>query len=539
MIHLENIRQRFSLRTPVNDKRLRVQAALPIVIIVMCITLSTFQNNASAMPMQPSPNRGQSRSSVVMREMIKIKNAGVRAASFLDCNLNGISDEDDIENCVNDPACDDCNINDVPDSCDIATGLSLDVNANGEPDECVNYDNGGVGNNWSTPENWDDDETPNNLDLIDDESVTIDANAVALDLPIEVDTLRLLDGSFMSLTGSIDEDFEVEELGGILIMSNTVVQSRMLIGDGRKISVTIGTLHIRSGGVYEAALPPPAASSPTTAAMVAASGTLQAGNVIIESRCGEPIPGEMTLSGMMTADVFGNLTVDATQDCALCALCAPQNFPVSASPMGGETPPILKIKDSAILRVAGNLVLAGPVAFSHTSSMPIEVGRDFVNQSTCPECVEITGTIILKASLAIPAGPAVPQLFEVAGQDMGPVASGLIGNFSTNTLEVGDATIAHFVDTFPNGGTGNIEALYVDTLILRNNSTVVVSNCRVYYNTLIDEGATISTTGTGALVAITGANAIPAVSTWGIAVMVLMMIVAGSQVIKRSTRVIR
>jgi hypothetical protein len=73
------------------------------------------------------------------------------APTILDCNGNGIPDEDDVqagtspdcnENGIPDE-CDiadgrstDCNENEVPDSCDLATGTSLDCNANAMPDTC-------------------------------------------------------------------------------------------------------------------------------------------------------------------------------------------------------------------------------------------------------------------------------------------------------------------------------------------------------------------------------------------------------------------
>jgi len=58
---------------------------------------------------------------------------------IVDCNGNEVLDSCDIAGCdpLVEPACGDCNGNAVPDGCDIAAGASLDVNANGIPDECV------------------------------------------------------------------------------------------------------------------------------------------------------------------------------------------------------------------------------------------------------------------------------------------------------------------------------------------------------------------------------------------------------------------
>lgn len=67
-----------------------------------------------------------------------------RACIITDCNMNGISDADDIAtgfspdtngNGIPDE-CEDCNGNGVLDPDDIAVGTSLDLNGNGVPDEC-------------------------------------------------------------------------------------------------------------------------------------------------------------------------------------------------------------------------------------------------------------------------------------------------------------------------------------------------------------------------------------------------------------------
>lgn len=461
------------------------------------------------------------------------------ARGFLDCNGNGISDEDDIENCTGDPSCDDCNRNEVPDGCDITGGTSLDLDLDGVPDECVFFDAEGADDDWNTPENWDDDEVPNNLDLVDDESVTIEAHAVILDLDVEVDTLRLLDGATLNIIGTTNEDFEVEELGGVLIASDGAVQSQLLLGDGRRVSVKRGTITIRSGGVLAAAAESASGGRepPNSGRMVQA--LLEAENVLIESRCGEPIPGEMSLTGQMVADIFGNVVVDATQDCVACALCTSTNSREPPPARGGETPPILCVMDAATLRVGADLVLRGPVRFCHSSSNAIEVGGNFVNESTCPECVQITGPMIF-GSFNSSGGEttSAPQEFEVAGRDLGPVADGFNTNFSHATLEVSEGSAVTFVDVFANSGSGDMEALYVDTLILRSGTSITIAGTRVYYNTLIDEGASISITGGGSLTLIANGPQIPTVSMWGMTVQVLMLLAAGTLVV-RSSRIER
>lgn|GEM_PF-3304606 len=463
-----------------------------------------------------------------------IENAGTTrpARGFVDCNGNGIPDEDDIDNCAGVPSCDDCNRNEVPDACDITAGTSLDIDLDGVPDECVFFDAGGADDDWNTPENWDDDEVPNNLDLVDDESVTIDAHGVILDLAVEVDTLRLFDGATLNIIGTTDEDFDVEEVGGILIGSDGTVQSQLLIGDGRRVSVDQGTITISSGGVIAAAAEGTRGGREPPNSGRVVQALLEAGNVLIESRCGEPIPGEMSLSGQMVADVFGNVVVDATQDCVVCALCTATNSPEPPPARGGETPPILRVLNAATLRVGADLALLGPVGFLHSSSVAIEVGGSFINESTCPECVQITGPMILGSSGG--AANRVPQQFEVAGRDLGPIVDGFSSNFSHATLEVSQNSTVSFVDLFANSGSGGMEALYVDTLILRSGASITIDNSRIYYNTLVDEGASINITGGGSFARILNGQQIPTVSTWGMTILVLMLLAAGTLVFRSS-----
>ncbi len=51
---------------------------------------------------------------------------------FLDCNANGIGDDQDIASGTST----DCNTNTIPDECDLTSGASQDCNANAAPDEC-------------------------------------------------------------------------------------------------------------------------------------------------------------------------------------------------------------------------------------------------------------------------------------------------------------------------------------------------------------------------------------------------------------------
>lgn len=463
---------------------------------------------------------------------------GTVGATGTDCNNNGIPDDVEIETCGGIPACDDCNINLSPDECDITAGTSTDNNADGVPDECVTYDDGGVDDNWGTPENWDTGEVPNNLDLVDDESVTIGTFGVNLDLKIQVDTLRLLEGSTLNVTGLLDEDLEVKELGGVRIASNAAMQSRLLLGDGRRISVLPGTLEIGSGGILEVAQPPPhvIASSGQNRTAGLTPALLEAGTIRVQSKCGEPIPGELVLSGTTVAQVYGDVVIDGSQDCVVCGMCSSPAISGLGVVAGGETPPIIKVIGAAVLRIQYNLVLRGGSQLIHSSSAPIEISGDFINESICPQCFDVSGAILFTppdfVRTATVANPV--QNIEVSGRDLGPTVIGFDSNFALGKLEVAPSTLVNFVDNYSNTDGAGTEALYVDTLVFRDGTTVTLSDCRIYYNNLTDEGAVITYIGKGALVNVAAEQPIPATSTWGLLILAITFGVAGSVVLARS-----
>jgi T5SS/PEP-CTERM-associated repeat protein len=95
--------------------------------------------------------------------------------------------------------------------------------------------------------------------------------------------------------------------------------------------------------------------------------------------------------------------------------------------------------------------------------------------------------------------------YELAGTDLGAVEAGWDGNFAMDTLELlgtsetgagleGKLQLASGIDNL-GGGT---EALYLDTLILGENSTLSLGGYQVYVRNFIDNGGTILT-GSGSL----------------------------------------
>ncbi|MBY0111219.1 MAG: hypothetical protein K2Y21_00250 [Phycisphaerales bacterium] len=87
------------------------------------------------------------------------------------------------------------------------------------------------------------------------------------------------------------------------------------------------------------------------------------------------------------------------------------------------------------------------------------------------------------------------QTLEVMSRDVGPSATGLNRNFPGHypigTLRIGQVTsLVRLVDNHDNDGLGqgSCEAIYVDTLQIDTYSRLINPACRIYYNTLINNG---------------------------------------------------
>jgi hypothetical protein len=435
-----------------------------------------------------------------------------------DCNGNGVLDACDIENCEDAAACDDCNLNDVPDECDIASGTSLDLNLNGVPDECKFFDDEGVDDDWDDPENWDDDDVPNDLEERDDSFVTIAAGPVNMNVHVEVDSCRVLDGSVLILSGAVDEDFEISDSGDLQIASRNGLSSQLLIGEGREVEVDPGSIRVNSGGAL-------------TADNGVQFASIEAGNMLIDSRCNQVTGGEVTIGQQVSALTFGDVVVDATQDCLDCSACAG----VVSNVAGAKTPPILKVVDAGTLQIGQDLAILGPASFVHTSSQAIEIGGSFINQNPCPDCVKMLGRIKFLPP-ALPFSGKGPQEFEVFVEDRGDHPAELSPNEILPELIVSEGANVLFHDTFSNTSTGGVEALYVDILKLQLGTQVTVDGCAVYYHKLINKGAKIAILGNGSLQPFVESNAIPAVGAWGVVVLVNAILVAGTIVFQRRRR---
>ncbi len=368
-----------------------------------------------------------------------------------DCNNNGVPDGCDLAACVADPGCGDCDLNGVPDGCDIAAGSLADADGDGQPDDCVSAAGGG---NW-TDDIWHlDGAFPDNVDSVPGLHVLLDGVDVFLDDTIEIQTLRLINNAILRVTGGQTGDLAVIDSGGI------VVEALLLAGGQRVIAVPQGPLIIGPGGTLTAP------QGGLQAGVGSAAAIMSEGLVLMAGPPGQA--GQLLLEGTMSITVAGDLVI----------------LGVAGDDQGDCTPPDFNVPDAAVVTVGGNVELLGSSMVSHTSSEPLELQGDFVNQSTVPEGFDwFAGALLLGGG---------QQSFEVAGEDRGARSPGVFNNFAVGTLTVASGAVVQMADTFDNqqdGLTACDEALYVTHLVVERDAQLNTNGCRVYYRALTAAGS--------------------------------------------------
>lgn len=150
--------------------------------------------------------------------------------------------------------------------------------------------------------------------------------------------------------------------------------------------------------------------------------------------------------------------------------------------------------DPATVEIGGSLIIEGQVDVRIGPSLAVTLAGDFVNRSTNPLLFNWTdGSLLLNGT---------DQTFEVAGEDVGPTRDGFVDNFAMGQIEAAsgsDVTFAFLFHYQPLKDDCSA-ALYVQNLILRKGSSLTISQCKVYYDTLIDEGAAVTLLGCGELI---------------------------------------
>jgi cysteine-rich repeat protein len=440
-------------------------------------------------------------------------NCGCTTTPCVDCDGNGTLDTCDLIACSpGDVACEDCNLNGIPDACDIVSGASLDTDLDGIPDECVVSNANG---DW-TDDIWDLDGAspyPDNGTGVPDLSVEVQ-NSVALDVDVETRTVIVSEGGELTAGGGSNRTLTVTEPGGI--RNEGVIENGI---DGL-IDALASLFLMQSGGEYRS---PDGVFS--TGILLADLAYLLPGT--------ESSPTTMELTGAMEA-IVDVLTAGSVDD------------PPMKDPPGEPISIVISISQDAQLIVNVNFSIGAEVSLTFDSSQPAQLGGDFENFGTTSNNFSWSGGIIFggagsslastasanDSQIVATAGPTLHQ-FEVAGRDLGPDGQGYFDNFAIGSIEVDGMHHVTFVDEFDNDGLGQDqpEALYVETLILRDGSTITLQDVPLFYLTLVDEGGTIITIGDDATVE-EATPPIPTATTWGLVIVALFLLTSGTIVFR-------
>jgi len=390
---------------------------------------------------------------------------------YADCNRNGLPDVCDL----------DCDA--LSGTCDLpGCGESVDVDpADGIPDECVEFTGGCAPDvDWSCYDNWDipGDVYPDNAPE-DTYSVTLDdpTDDVFLDVTVTIDTLTILNGATLNVTQSGVGDLTIVKEGGI------EAEGTIYVDLDRAISVTTGPLTLGSGGLYQADPDSPGSGCDSR---VSVSASLSTDSITIgQGDIAGPAAGTMILEDSMSATTANDFVLDGRG-----AISCEDVNPRGSS----DTPPILRVRDTSSVSVQGDMCVWGSVDVVYDSTVPLQLGGNFDNQSLYPECFDwSSGGMLLGGGASRSSQEA--QVIEVAGRDLGASFAGFgtedDTNFAVGTIEIATGGAVTFVNRFPNTDGTGMEALYVHQLILRAGSHVTLDDCRVYYEELTDNGAVV------------------------------------------------
>ncbi|MBS0196230.1 MAG: hypothetical protein JSR77_05680 [Planctomycetes bacterium] len=149
------------------------------------------------------------------------------------------------------------------------------------------------------------------------------------------------------------------------------------------------------------------------------------------------------------------------------------------------------IDGSVVVVAAGSLSIAPHAAlFAPSAASRVDVAGSFDCAIDSNERFDMR-----QATLKL-NGSGAEQKLEVMSTDLGATPLGLDptlpGHYPLGTLRIGPGnSVVRLVDDHDNDGLGQAgsEAIYVDRLIIRGGSRLVNPSCRIYYNTLTNNGA--------------------------------------------------
>lgn len=372
---------------------------------------------------------------------------------------------------------------------------------------------------------------------------------ITLDTSVEIEALWVQAGAVLELPPEFatDGDLTIRDgsLGGI------VIDGEIKVSCDHRIRVLGGFVTIAGAGKYVGVV---AGESPV-------SVVLEAKGIILEETfCG--VTDQMTLIENMRVITTEDFEMNGEQ--AITCPAAGGSAAAASALLGGKTSPILTLRATMAAARSGRgstaaaepeLTVGGSFRMIRMAepcigcdaapgSVPpvVLLHGDFDNQSEFPAFFDWDGGKLILA----PSNTT--HTFEVAGIDLGatvegfntaaPPNSGDDGwhtNFSIGIIEIGDpgggatGTVVEFVNAYANTrGTGaDVEALYVRQLILNANTEIRLGDSHVYYCDLEDRGATFVPDDSRLIRVPDCVFDVPTVSHWGLAAMVVLIMIAG------------
>ncbi|MEK6677300.1 MAG: hypothetical protein AABZ47_16820 [Planctomycetota bacterium] len=344
---------------------------------------------------------------------------------------------------------------------------------------CVVFTGGCDNNLWSCAGNWDLLGTyPDNTPPVTYSVILHPGDDVILDVDVCIDALQVLHQAVLAITQiGLNGHLKIAQPTGLFLFGTIFMDNSQLL------DVAAGSIFIGPGGLL--------GRSPVRS-IVPGAADIVAGNMLLSrgTSCPPDCPpqegGTIELSGTMSLTVNGNMVLNGIGATS----CESTRFRGLIVP-----PPKFRAQDFSFTDVQGDFEILGAAAAAYSSSVPMNLGGDFNQQGTEPSCFEWEeGGLVLTSF-------GGGQVFEVGGRDVGPTQAGYLNNFAMGAIEVVPNGVVTFRNGFANQSTTAPceEALYVGELILGAGARITLEGCRVYYRSLEDRGAMISTVGCGSL----------------------------------------
>ena len=191
--------------------------------------------------------------------------------------------------------------------------------------------------------------------------------------------------------------------------------------------------------------------------------------------------GSSTLTGTSLVNAG---TIKKTAGIATSTITLPLSSP------SGSTHAIYDAETGTLSFTQGTLEVDGLGYLASQPAGTLAVGGNLIGSTTDNSLAQFNGSVKFAGS----GKAASPQLFEVMGQDLGPIALGFTNNFADASVAVAAGTYVRLVDNADNAPGSGAEALYVNSLSVASGSTLDLNSLHVYTRNAQITGSVINGT---------------------------------------------